>query len=64
MKKLFFLGAALTCFNLSAVETEDFSSCQDRAFDYADYVYGQTGNGLDAGQAFVVYEALCEAGWL
>jgi len=66
MKKVIFLMSTVfaigfTSGSLKAATIEAAVDCQDMAFDYADYVYGRTGDGFEAGRAFEIAYALCEA---
>ncbi|MHA7829723.1 MAG: hypothetical protein ACX93O_01395 [Flagellimonas sp.] len=65
MKKVIFLmsivfAIGFTSSSLNAATPEIPVDCEDLAFDYADDVYDETGDGFEAGRAFTVAFALCE----
>lgn len=60
MSTVFAIGFASS--SLNAATPEIPVDCEDLAFDYADHVYEKTGgDGFEAGRAFEVAYALCEA---
>jgi hypothetical protein len=63
-KKIFLLSTVFaigfTSSSLNAAAIELPTDCEGMAFDYADYVYGKTGDGFAAGRAFEVAYALCQ----
>ncbi len=66
MKKVIFLMSTVfaigfTSGSLNAATMEAAVDCEDLAFDYADFVYEDTKDGFEAGRAFEVAYALCEA---
>ncbi|MBO0341908.1 MAG: hypothetical protein VX798_05605 [Bacteroidota bacterium] len=65
MKRVIFLmtivfAIGLSSSSLNAATLKIPTDCEGMAFDYADHVYDQTGDGFAAGKAFTVALALCE----
>lgn len=60
MCTVFAIGFSSSSLNAATIEAA--VDCEDVAFDFADDVYAQTGDGFAAGRAFTVALALCELG--
>ncbi|WP_318310767.1 hypothetical protein [Flagellimonas crocea] len=58
LSTVFAIGFAANSLNAATFEVP--TDCEGLAFDYADHVYDQTGDGFAAGKAFTVALALCE----